>query len=117
MPPDSILDGLLVSIYSRDMDVMRVRSLDTFTSWLDGLANRKARAVIMTHIGRMKLGMMGVVEPVGNGVFEKKIYYGSGYRLYFVYRGRDCVVLLCGGDKSTQSSDIAHAKNLKAEIE
>jgi putative addiction module killer protein len=99
------------------MDAIRVRSLYTFTDWLDGLSDRKARAVIMTHIGRMKLGMMGVVEPVGNSVFEKKIYYGPGYRLYFVHQGRDCVVLLCGGDKSTQSSDIERAKKLKAEVE
>jgi putative addiction module killer protein len=99
------------------MDAIRVRAFDAFTAWLGGLSDCKTRAVIMTHIGRMKLGMMGVVEPVGNGVFEKKIHYGPGYRLYFVYQSRDCVALLCGGDKSTQRSDIMRAYNLKAEVE
>ena len=78
--------------------------------WLEGLKDAKARYIIRTRIDRLAYGLPGKCEPVGQGVFELKIYYGPGYRIYFGQDGQMIVVLLCGGDKSTQSQDIGQAK-------
>ena len=61
----------------------------------------------------MEDGKMGNTQPVGSGVYEKKIDYGPGYRLYYCKRGVDWILLLCGGDKSTQQADIDKAKEIK----
>ena len=74
-------------------------------------ANAKAR--INVRIRRMETGALGDVKPVGEGVSEARIHYGAGYRLYFCQRGDVVIVLLCGGDKSSQSKDIEIAKELK----
>ncbi len=65
---------------------------------------------------RLQSGLLGDVKPVGEGVSELRIDYGPGYRLYFVRRGTDVVILLCGGDKRTQERDIIRAKTLAAEL-
>jgi putative addiction module killer protein len=79
---------------------------------------RDARAVarIAVRIDRMALGNPGDVKAVGEGVSEMRIDHGPGYRLYFVRRGTEVIVLLCGGDKSTQDRDIAAAKALVREV-
>jgi len=88
-----------------------------FSRWLKGLRDIRARAKIIARIDRLALGNPGDVAPVGSGVSEMRIHYGPGYRVYFVQRGEEVVVLLCGGDKGSQSSDIAKAKKLASELE
>jgi putative addiction module killer protein len=76
------------------------------------LKDKRAKARIDVRIKRVSLGNFGDVEPVGNGVSELRIDYGAGYRVYFVKRGNIIFILLCGGDKSTQSKDIQKAHGL-----
>ncbi len=90
--------------------MIEIRQSDTFAEWLDGLRDERARAKINVRIRRLSLGNPGDVKPVGEGVGELRIDYGPGYRLYFVQRGAQLIVLLCGGDKSTQARDIENAK-------
>ena len=94
-----------------------IRRTDEFISWLRNLRDVTARARILTRIDRLALGNPGDAAPVGQGVRELRIHYGAGYRVYFVRRGEELVLLLCGGDKASQSSDIARAKKLAAELE
>lgn len=81
----------------------------TFDRWLTGLKDSRARARIATRLDRLALGNPGDVKPVGSGVSELRIDYGPGYRVYFMQRGPVVIVLLCGGDKRTQSTDIKRA--------
>ncbi len=81
------------------------------------MADHGAPERIAQRIIRLQAGLMGDVKPVGSGVSELRVDYGSGYRLYFVRRGRILIVLLCGGDKGSQRRDIARAKALAAELE
>ncbi len=80
--------------------------------WFGRLRNREARARILARIRRLSLGNVGDVKPVGEGVSELRIDFGSGYRIYFKQRGKTLVVLLAGGDKRTQRQDIEKAKEL-----
>ena len=80
-----------------------------FDDWMDSLRDQRARARIRTRIGRVRLGNLGNCEPVGGGVLELKIDYGPGYRVYFGQVGTKVAILLCGGDKSSQSEDIKRA--------
>ena len=82
-----------------------------FSSWLARLPDGKARARIRVRIDRLALGNFGDCRSVGAGVFELRIDWGLGYRVYFAVEGPSIVLLLCGGDKSTQSQDIAEAKS------
>lgn len=95
--------------------VIEVRQTPAFARWLDGLRDRVAVARINVRIRRLSLGNPGDVRPIGAGVSELRIDYGPGYRVYFVHRGPEAVVLLCGGDKGTQDRDIEHAKELAKE--
>jgi putative addiction module killer protein len=81
----------------------------TFDGWFSGLKDRQAKARIAARLDRLALGNAGDVKPVGAGVSEMRIDYGPGYRVYFVQRGSLVVVLLCGGDKRTQTADIKRA--------
>lgn len=83
-----------------------------FSEWLDGLSDLKGRARIRIRINRVRLGNMGDCESVGGGVSELRVHQGPGYRVYFGNDGKRIVVLLCGGDKSSQKSDIKQAKRL-----
>ena len=83
-----------------------------FSDWLKSLKDRKARAIIRARLERVRLGNLGNCEPVGRGVSELKIYHGPGYRVYFGQDGEEIIVLLSGGDKSTQSRDINRAYTL-----
>lgn len=82
---------------------------ESFDVWLRGLRDIRARARIEARILRLSQGNPGDVKPVGSGVSELRIDYGPGYRVYFTRRGRLVILLLCGGDKRTQDSDIEHA--------
>jgi putative addiction module killer protein len=88
---------------------------DVFTAWFAGLRDGQAKARILVRIRRLGLGNPGDVKPVGAGVSEIRINYGPGYRLYFQRRGKQLVILLCGGDKSTQTADIVKAKDIAAQ--
>jgi putative addiction module killer protein len=81
-----------------------------FSEWLKGLRDRQARARILTRLNRVRLGNFGDCKPLGNGVFELRMAFGPGYRVYFGRKGEQEVLLLCGGDKSTQNKDIERAK-------
>ncbi len=95
--------------------MIEVRKAAAFSKWFDELRDHTARMRIVARIRRMEIGNLGDVKPVGEGVSEARIAYGPGYRLYFVQQGREIVILLCGGDKSTQSKDIALAKQMAKE--
>ena len=96
--------------------MIEVRRTDRFIAWLNALRDARAVAKIATRIKRLATGNFGDVASVGDGVSELRIHYGTGYRAYFVRRGEVLVILLCGGDKSTQDRDIAAAKTLAKEI-
>ncbi|MFU7529420.1 type II toxin-antitoxin system RelE/ParE family toxin [Qipengyuania sp. ASV99] len=88
-----------------------------FSDWLDSLRDRRARAKIVMRLVRLADGNSGDHKSVKDGVFELRIDYGPGYRVHLFQRGKELVILLCGGDKRTQNADIAKAKRLKEEIE
>jgi putative addiction module killer protein len=92
--------------------VIEIRKTDLFAQWLDALRDLQARARVQTRIERLAAGNSGDVEPVGEGVSEMRIDYGPGYRVYFKKRGRELIILLAGGDKSTQARDIKAALRL-----
>ena len=92
--------------------MLQVRTTAVFDDWLDGLRDSNARARVLTRIKRLGAGNPGDVRPVGAGVSEMRIDYGPGYRVYFVKRGLEVVILLAGGDKSTQHRDIRIALRL-----
>jgi putative addiction module killer protein len=89
--------------------VIEVVQSATFAKWLSKLDDRRARARIEVRIDRLALGNRGDVKPVGGGVSEMRVDYGSGYRIYFMQRGPIIAVLLCGGTKRTQQADIRRA--------
>ena len=92
--------------------MIEIRQTETFADWLGDLRDQQAKARIQTRIRRLSLGNPGDVKPVGEGVSEMRIDYGPGYRVYFVRRGELLIVLLAGGDKSTQDRDISTALEL-----
>jgi putative addiction module killer protein len=107
-PELSFLDKLYFINY--DMNVLEIIQSTTFSIWLGGLKDRQARMRIHARLDRLALGNLGDVYPVGSGLSELRIHYGLGYRLYCMLRGLSVVVMLCGGDKSTQPRDIEQAK-------
>lgn len=89
-----------------------IRKTEVFARWLDNLRDIHARARVQARIERLAAGNPGDVKPVGEGVSELRIDYGPGYRVYFRKRGRELIILLAGGDKSSQASDIKTALRL-----
>jgi putative addiction module killer protein len=92
--------------------VAEVRQTDEYERWFESLRDETARARVLVRIRRLSLGNAGDVRPVGEGVSEMRIDYGPGYRVYFVSRGKELVILLAGGDKRTQARDIEVAREL-----
>lgn len=92
--------------------MFEIRKTETYALWLDALRDIRARARIQVRIERLAAGNAGDAKPVGESVSELRIDYGPGYRVYFTKRGRNVVILLAGGDKSTQSTDIKTALRL-----
>ncbi len=111
----TIVDNFGYLKYSEPM--LEVRQTEIFANWFKRLRDRRAKARIQARIDRLEMGNFGDVSPVGEGVSELRINYGPGYRVYFVQRGLVVVVLLCGGDKSSQNSDITKAKKLAQQLE
>ncbi len=97
--------------------MIEILETDIFSSWFSGLRDERAKARINARIYRLSFGNPGDVRPVGSGISEMRIDYGPVYRVYFVRRGETIVILLCGGDKSRQASDIAAAKALAKNME
>lgn len=96
--------------------MIEIRQTEVYAKWFNSLRDRQARARIDVRIRRLSLGNPGDVKPVGEGVSELRIDYGPGYRIYFVQHGQTFVVLLAGGDKSTQDRDIRMALDLAREL-
>ena len=93
-----------------------VRQTELFKEWFAGLRDANARRRIAQRIVRLQSGLLCDVKSVGDGVSELRVDYGPGYRLYFVRRGTEVVILICGGDKHTQERDIRRAKLLAADL-
>ncbi len=96
--------------------MVEVRQTDLFKDWFAGLSDASAKRRIAQRIVRMQSGLLGDAKPVGEGLSELRVDYGPGYRVYFVRRGAEVVIRLCGGDKRTQERDISRAKLLAARI-
>jgi putative addiction module killer protein len=96
--------------------MIEIRKTADFDKWLKKLKDQNAKARIAARIQRLAFGNPGDAKPVGEGVSELRIDYGPGYRIYCMQRGKALIVLLCGGDKSTQAADIATAKSLAKKL-
>jgi putative addiction module killer protein len=92
--------------------MIELRKTEAFAKWLDGLHDIRARARILVRIERLAAGNPGDIRAVGEGVSELRIDFGPGYRVYYKKHGRKVVILLAGGDKSTQARDIKAALRL-----
>lgn len=97
--------------------MVQIRKTEVFAKWLDGLPDLKARARVQVRIERLAKGNPGDVAPVGEGVSELRIDFGPGYRVYFTRHRNELIILLAGGDKSTQSRDIRQALRLARNLE
>jgi putative addiction module killer protein len=97
--------------------MISIRQTEVFSKWMRGLRDLRARSIIQARIDRLASGNPGDVKPVGKGVSELRISHGPGYRVYFVQRGQSLILLLCGGDKSSQPIDIRRAKMMAIELE
>ncbi|WP_407669184.1 type II toxin-antitoxin system RelE/ParE family toxin [Orrella marina] len=102
--------GYIFAMYS-------IRTTECFDDWFMGLRDIRARVRIQTRIDRLEMGNPGDSKSVGGGIVELRINYGPGYRVYYVQRGEVLVVLLCGGDKSSQQNDIARAKEISSALD
>jgi putative addiction module killer protein len=97
--------------------VYAIQKTDAFAKWLKGLRDLQAKARILSRLDSARLGNLGDCKSVGAGVWEMRVHSGPGYRLYYVLRNDQIVLLLCGGTKTSQRSDIARAKRIAAEVE
>ena len=95
---------------------MEIRKTAVFAKWIDGLRDIRARARVLARIERLAMGHAGDVKPVGEGVSEMRIDCGPGYRVYFIQRGRELIILLAGGDKRSQRQDIQTALSLARNV-
>lgn len=96
--------------------MVEIRQTAAFAKWIRNLADRRARSAIAKRIDRLAFGHAGDARPVGGGVSELRVHMGPGYRVYFARRGDTIIILLCGGDKSSQARDIARAQALAEEF-
>lgn len=96
---------------------MEILQTMVFQRWEQNLRDRRAKTLIATRLFRLANGLAGDVKPVGEGVSEMRISYGPGYRIYFKQQGCRIIILLCGGDKSSQANDITLAKMLARSLD
>ncbi len=94
-----------------------VKTLPEFDAWLDGLEDRVTRLRLARRLDKAQRGNLGDVKPVGDNVFEMREFFGPGWRMYYVKQGETLIVMLGGGDKGSQESDIAKAKQRKSILE
>jgi putative addiction module killer protein len=97
--------------------MITVRETENFKKWIRSLKDRVAQSIISARIRRISAGNFGDSRPVLDGVSELRIDYGPVYRVYYKDTGKEIVILLCGGDKSTQNRDIETAKRIAKNIE
>ncbi len=97
--------------------MLNIRTTEVFDAWFDGLRDRIAKRRIQARIDRLAMGNPGDWKPAGFPVIEMRIDHGPGYRIYYVQRGSVLVILLCGGDKSTQDADIRAAHGLVGQLD
>jgi putative addiction module killer protein len=98
------------------MAMFEVRQTTAFSEWLGGLRDKRAQAIIARRIARLAQGNFGDAKTVGSLVSELRIDFGPGYRAYYTRKGNEVIVLLCGGDKDSQTADIRRAKEWAAEV-
>ena len=98
------------------LDMNTIQTTEVFDAWFAGLKDRQAVRRVQVRIDRAEDGNFGDCEPVGEGVSEMRIHYGPGYRVYFVQRGMEIVILLAGGNKSTQAKDIKAALEIARQL-
>jgi putative addiction module killer protein len=96
--------------------MFEVLTTDEFDQWLSDIADERARTKIASRVARLRFGNAGDVKPVGEGVSEMRVHYGPGYRVYYKQTNKTIIVMLCGGDKSTQGKDVRRAKKMAAEL-
>ncbi len=94
----------------------QIRQTEAFSTWLAALSDKQAKARILARLDSVRLGNLGDTKSLGGGIHEFRVHVGPGYRVYFSQHRRIVLILLCGGDKSTQSRDIARAKRLLKEL-
>jgi putative addiction module killer protein len=94
-----------------------IKTHPEFVAWLKGLKDSKARQRLNARLRKATLGNLGDVKPVGDGLYEMREFFGPGWRMYFIKRGDVLIVMLGGGDKSSQSNDITTAKQRAAQLE
>ncbi len=97
--------------------MLTIRETDVFSAWMGKLRDARGKAKIAARIDRLAQGNAGDVAAVGGGISEMRIHFGPGYRVYYMQSGKKIVILLCGGDKSTQARDIKQAMALAANLE
>jgi putative addiction module killer protein len=97
--------------------MIEIRQTETYRKWFNSVRDRNAKVRIDLRIRRLSLGNTGDVKPVGGGISELRIDYGPGYRVYYIKRENQIIILLAGGDKSTQSKDIKKAQELSRKLE
>ncbi len=94
-----------------------IKRTDEFNDWLNSICDGLTQRRLVKRLRKVTLGNLGDVTPVGDGVFEMRVHFGPGWRMYYIQRGSVLIVMLGGGDKSTQAADIAKAVKLAAMIE
>lgn len=94
-----------------------IKPLPQFSAWLGSVKDRVTQLRLLRRLDKAQRGNLGDIQPVGNGVFEMREHFGPGWRMYYIQRGTTLIVMLGGGDKSTQNADIAEAIKLAASIE
>ena len=105
------MEARLLASHPRELQIYQTpNGREPFTEWLESLRNRKTRTRIQARLDRVAVGHLGDYRSVGAGVFELRLQFGPGYRIYFGEAGNTIILLLCGGDKSSQDRDIERAK-------
>ncbi|MCL1865622.1 MAG: type II toxin-antitoxin system RelE/ParE family toxin [Spirochaetes bacterium] len=100
----------------KDENIYKVITTDTFDNWFENLKSIKVRSRIADRIDRIKEGNLGDTKPVGNGISELRFHFESGYRIYFIKQNNTIIILLCGGNKKSQSKDIKKSQSIANEV-
>ncbi len=93
-----------------------IRSTETFRCWLDGIRDVRVKRRLLARIDRLGRGNFGDYKQIGTRLYELRLFFGAGYRMYYTVEGDSVVLLLVGGDKSTQTNDIARAQSILTSI-